>query len=322
MSLANFKVFSRWAISAAQERFAFNAALFNAATRGGFTLTSAANTGDYTDQALYKRIVGLVRRRDAYGTGDVTSKALEMIQETSVKVAAATPPVDIDPHWWQWIQRDPAEAGVVLGNQLAEEMLADMVAVAVKVYAAVMGNIAALTHDGTAAINSLSNLITAASKMGDRADQILCWVTHSKPIFDIYGTNLSNSANLFTYGTVKVIADPLGRPFVITDQPDLKVADGVSAGVDLYRTLGLSANAVVIQQNNDFLDNTETKNGKENITRTFQAQWSFNTALKGFAWDKTNGGKSPTNAALATASNWDQYVTENKDLAGVIVKSR
>ncbi len=322
MSLTNFEVFSQWAYSTAMERLSYNVALFNAATRNGFALVAGANTGDYTDQAMYSRIVGLVRRRDAYGDGDVAAKALAMLQDTSVKVAAGTPPVEIDPHWWQWIQRSPEEAGVVLGNQLAEDMLADMVGVAVKIYSAVIGNIAALTHDGTAANNTLANLITAAGKFGDRSSEILCWVTHSKPIFDIYGTNLSNSANLFTYGTVKVIADPLGRPFVVTDQPDLKVTDGVSAGVDLYRTLGLVSQAVLVQQNNDYISNEETSNGKENIKRTFQAQWSFNVGLKGFAWDKTAGGKSPTNAALATASNWDQFATETKDLAGVIVKSR
>lgn len=320
--LSQFQVFSRWAYTTAMERLAFNVALFNAATKGGFALRAGANTGDYTDTALYGRITGLVRRRDAYGSGDVASKQLAMLLETSVKVAAGTPPVDIDPHWWSWIQRSPEEAGVQIGNQLAEELLADMVSVAVKVYAAVVGNIAAVTHDGSAAIMSLANYLTGAAKFGDRSSDILCWVTHSKPMFDVFGVALANSTQLFTYGTVKVMSDPLGRPFVISDQPDLKVTDGVSAGVDLYRTLGLVSQAVLIEQNNDFLDNVETKNGKENITRTWQSQWSYNVALKGFAWDKQNGGKSPTNAALATASNWDRFAVSDKELPGVLIKSR
>jgi hypothetical protein len=43
--------------------------------------------------------------------------------------------------------------------------------------------------------------------------------------------------------------------------------------------------------------------------------------VKGYAWDKTNGGHAPNAAALATGSNWDQYVTNIKDTAGVMVKS-
>jgi hypothetical protein len=66
----------------------------------------------------------------------------------------------------------------------------------------------------------------------------------------------------------------------------------------------------------------EITNGNENISRTWQAQWSFNLGLKGFAWDKTNGGKSPTTAALTTGTNWDKFATSNKDLPGVLVNTQ
>lgn len=322
MSLATLKVFQQYAYTTAVEMLNHNIQLFNAAARGAITLRSAANQGDFSDTALYQRISGLVRRRNAYGTGAVSEKELTMLLDTSVKVAAGTPPVNITPHWWQWIQKSPDEAGAVLGKQLAEDTMADMLSVAVKVYAAAIGNVAALVHDGTAASLGLAALNTGASKFGDRAQDIGAWIIHSKPMFDIFGANLTNSAMLFTFGTVQIRSDHMGRPFIVTDQPDLVVADGVSSGVDLYRTLGMVSGGVLIEQNNDFLDNVETKNGDENIIRTYQAQWSYNVGIKGFAWDKTNGGASPTNAALATASNWDKYATENKDLAGVLVKSR
>lgn len=34
--------------------------------------------------------------------------------------------------------------------------------------------------------------------------------------------------------------------------------------------------------------------------------------------DIANGGKSPTDAELATGSNWDQVATSIKDTAGVL----
>jgi len=84
----------------------------------------------------------------------------------------------------------------------------------------------------------------------------------------------------------------------------------------------LAQGAVLIEQNPDYLENMSTTNGAENIKRTWQAQWSYNVGLKGYAWDKTNGGASPTNAALATGSNWDRYATSVKDLAGILVNSQ
>lgn len=322
MSLATLKVFNQYAYTTAQEMLSHNIQLFNAAARGSITLRSAANQGDYSDTALYQRIAGLVRRRNAYGSGTVAEKELTMLLDTSVKVAAGTPPVRIDKHWWQWIQKSPDEAGVVLGKQLAEDTLADMLGVAVRAYAAAVGQVSALVYDGTAANLTLAGINTGASKFGDRSQDIGCWIMHSKPVFDIYGANITNSQNLFTFGTVAIKSDHMGRPFIVADLPDLKVADGVSNGVDLYRTLGMVAGGVLVEQNNDFDANEEVKNGDENITRTWQAQWSYNVGLKGFAWDKTNGGASPTDAALATATNWDRYATADKDLAGVLIKSR
>jgi hypothetical protein len=65
----------------------------------------------------------------------------------------------------------------------------------------------------------------------------------------------------------------------------------------------------------------QTANGDENIQRSIQSEWTYNLGIKGAAWDKTNGGKSPNDAALATAANWDRYATDFKDTAGVLIKA-
>jgi hypothetical protein len=318
MSLANLKVYNQYAYTTFLELLNHNIALFNAATKGGLVLRSGANQGDFSDIALYSRISGLVRRRDAYGTGTVNAKQLAMLQQTSVKVAAGTPPVDITPHYWQWIMRDPAEAGIMLGKQLAEETLSDMLAVAVKAHIAALSNVGAtVVHDGTAGTMTLQKLVNGAALYGDRAQEIMCWVMHSKVLFDLYGSALTNGQQLFVFGNVKVQQDGFGRPLIVTDQPDLAYT---SSGTK-YHTLGLVQGSALIEQNPDYVENLETKNGDENITRTWQAQWSYNVGLKGFAWDKTAGGASPTNAALATGTNWDRFATETKDLAGVIVNT-
>ena len=319
MALSDLAVFSEYAYSTMTEMQDQQIGLFNAATRGGLVLQSGNHQGDYSDEAMWAKISGLVRRRNAYGSGTVAEKVLEHLTETSVKVAAGTPPVRIDPSMMKWIQRSPEEAGVVVGKQMAEDSIADMLNTAVLVYAAAIGQVANVVYDHSATgPMSLIALNKGAAKFGDRAGAIVAWVMHSKSAFDIYGEALTNANRLFVFGNVRVIEDGFGRPLVVTDSPNL-----ITAGTpDTYAALGLTPGAVLVSQNGDFTDNVETKNGDENIIRTYQAEWSYNVGIQGFAWDKTNGGKSPTNAALGTATNWDRYATSDKDLAGVLVKAQ
>ena len=319
MALSDLAVFSEYAYSTMTEMQNQQIGLFNAATRGGLVLQSGNHQGDYSDEAMWAKISGLVRRRNAYGSGTVAEKVLEHLTETSVKVAAGTPPVRIDPGMMKWIQRSPEEAGVVVGKQMAEDSIADMLNTAVMCYTAAVGQVANVVYDHSATgAMSLVALNKGAAKFGDRAGAIVAWVMHSKSAFDIYGEALTNANRLFVFGNVRVIEDGFGRPLVVTDSPNL-----ITAGTpDTYAALGLTPGAVLVSQNGDFTDNVETKNGDENIIRTYQAEWSYNVGIQGFAWDKTNGGKSPTNAALGTATNWDRYATSDKDLAGVLVKAQ
>ena len=218
----------------------------------------------------------------------------------------------------KWIQRSPEEAGVVVGRQMAEDSVADMLNAGVLCYAAAVGQVATVNYDHTSTgAMSLIALNKGAAKFGDRAGALVAWVMHSKSAFDIYGEALTNATRLFVFGNVRVIEDGFGRPLVVTDSANLVVEDGGGAGVDHYRALGLTPGAVLVSQNGDFTDNVETKNGNENIIRTYQAEWSYNVGVQGFAWDKTSGGHSPNDAAIGSASNWDRYSTSHKDLAGI-----
>lgn len=322
MALADFKIFSEFAYTAMSETLDYNVNLFNEATKGGIILTSGAALGDFQDQVMYGLIAGLVRRRNAYGTATgLTEKVLSQILDTSVKVAAGTYPVRIDPYMFSWIQRSPEEAGVVIGKQMAEQSLADMLDTAIRAFRAAHEGVATNFADLGAVNLTLTGLNTGRSKLGDRAGDLVCWVMHSKMAFDLYGQALANSNLLFNFGTVKVQSDGFGNPLIISDAAQLMVAGSPNT----YRALGFFPGAVIVSKNNDFLDNVSTTNGDENIKRTYQAEWTYNVGLKGFAWDKTTGGagaKSPNDTALGTGSNWDKYVTSYKDLGGVVVKSQ
>ncbi len=49
-----------------------------------------------------------------------------------------------------------------------------------------------------------------------------------------------------------------------------------------------------------------------------QVDYTFGLAIKGYTWDETNGGKSPSDAEIGTGSNWDKTATSIKHTAGVV----
>lgn len=323
MALSDLAVFSEYAYSAATEVLAQQVELFNEASNGTIVLSAAEHQGDYSERAFYAKISGLVRRRNAYGSGAVSEKVLQHLIDTMVKVASGTPPVRLDPGQFKWIQRNPEEAGAAVGQQLAKEMLADMLNTAVAAGASAIAQVSAVVNDisggsGGAEYPNFGALSDTAMKFGDANNSILAWVMHSYVIGKLYGNAITNASQLFTYGNVNVIGDPFGRRFIVSDVPGLIV----TGSPNKYRTLGLTGSSILVDQNNDFTDNTETKNGDENIIRTWQSEWSYELGVKGFSWDKTNGGKSPTTAALLTSTNWDKYATDNKDIAGVMLLSK
>lgn len=322
MALSDLAVYSEYAYSAFSETLRQQVDLFNAATGGAIMLQSAAHQGDFSDVAFFAKVTGgLVRRRNAYGSGTVAEKVLKHLVDTSVKVAAGTPPVRLDPGQFRWIQQNPEVAGAAMGQQLAVDTMADMLNVGLGSVYSALSQVSAVVYDATGNTApddgpTWNNLNNGQAKFGDQSAQIAAWIMHSTPMHKLYGNNLNNSERLFTYGTVNVVRDPFGKLLVMTDSPNL-----FEAGTpNVYRILGLVLGAVMIGQNNDFDANEETKNGDENIIRTYQAEWSYNVGVKGFAWDKANGGKSPTDAALFTSTNWDKYATSEKDLAGVVVE--
>lgn len=322
MSLSDLAVFNEWTYSTMTEILDQQVQLFNEATRNALTLRTANHTGDYSETAMWAKITNLVRRRNAYGTGTLTTQDMKHLIDTAVKVAAGTNPINLSPGQFKWIQQNPEEAGAAMGQQLAVDTLADMVNTGIMATAVALGSQAGLVNDisaGTAPADraTLAALNDASAKFGDRSQAIACWIMHSKPLFDLYGQALANSSRLFVFGNVAVAQDGFGRPFVVSDSPAL-----VAAGTpNKYTTLGLVPGALLVDQNGDYTQNADTRNGNENISTTFQAEWSYNVSVKGFSWDKTGGGHSPTNAALGTAANWKKYATYLKDLGGVVLIS-
>ena len=319
MSLTNLEVFNDFMYTSVHENIAQQMNLFNAASGNTIRMSwGNDNLGDYDYRVMYQILDGVVNR-SITATGTQTPINLQHIEDISVKVAQGWTTTNIPPSIFSWIQRPPTEPMMVLSSLLSEHMLLHFLNDSLNCVEAAIDGQSAVNYTVPSNGNlSLVAMNAGQALFGDRFGAIKAWVMHSKPYFDLVAANLANTARLFTFGTVQIATDWFGRPIIITDAPPL-----VNSGSpNTYNTLGLVENAVMLQANNDFDQNTQTNNGNVNIQRTYQAEWTYNISVKGFRWDTANGGRSPTLATLSTSTNWDKYVTADKDLAGVLIVSR
>lgn len=293
---------------------------FNAASGGAIQLVSKPHRGDFDEKSEFKRLAGLVRRRNVYGTGAIAAKRLEQLKDVAVKIAAGTPPIEWEPAHYAWTQQNPELAALVIGEQLAKGQIADMLNAGLLAATAAIGGNADVKHTMTTAAN-FKGLVAGSAKFGDRSGAIKAWVMHSAVMHKLYENALTNVERLFSYDSVNVIKDPFGRVFVVTDSPALSKTTTGAKPTTTYNTLGLTDGGVVIGTNNDFNAVIENKTGNENIRAVYQAEWSFTAGVNGYAWDTTKG-KSPDDTQIGTSANWLKIATSNKDTAGVLVVSK
>lgn len=288
---------------------------FNAASGGAILLTSVRNEGDFASEAFWNNLSSAQRRVDRYAAnGAVAATNISQGELVSVKVAGGYGPVLLEPSQLTWLQRDPGAAIEAISQSFADALLADQLNTAVASCVAAVENVAALVNDvsATGPITQLA-LNGSHAKFGDMSQQLITDVMTGSTYHRLIGEAITNTGQLFVSGNVRVV-DILGKNIVISDIPAL-----FEAGVpDKDKVLSLTAGGIQVSDNGDLVTNMETKNGKERIETTWQADYSFQVGLKGFAWDTTNGGKSPTDAELATGTNWDKAVAFDKHTAGTL----
>ena len=315
MALTQMQVFNDFIMPATIETLAQEVEKFNAASAGAIRLTTEGWTGDFLQESFYQSIHAAQRRVDRYAAnGAATPTDLTQLKESSVKVAGGFGPILFEPGQMTWLQKPTAEGIEVASRNFAEALMQDQLNTAIASLVAAIENNADVTNDvsATGGIN-YGALNGAHAKFGDRSAAIVANVMDGMTYHKLIGQNLTNTATLFNYGAVTIV-DILGKAVIVTDAPALQAA----GAPDLNKVLGLVAGAATIFDSNDIISNIETTNGLLRIETTLQVDYTFGVSLKGYTWDEANGGKSPTDAELATGTNWDQVVTSIKDTAGVI----
>ncbi len=315
MSLSQMKVFNDYVMPSTIELVAQEVDKFNAASGGAITLSTDGFTGDFARESFFQTLAAAQRRVDRYAAqASASATDLVELQNSMVKVAGGFGPVRYEPSQMTWLQR-PTQQGIAAASEaFAKILMQDQLNSAVASAVAAIENTAAATNDVSATAGMSYTAINGANALfGDASSLIAANVMDGACYHSLVDENIANSGRLFVYGSI-LIVDILGKAVIVTDAPALRE----SGTPNKVKVLGLAQGGAMVNNTSDVISNIETSNGQTRIETTMQVDYTFGLGLKGYTWDETNGGKSPTDAELATGSNWDKTATSVKHTAGVI----
>jgi hypothetical protein len=324
---SNMKIYQEYLKSRAAETLQQQADVFNAAVNNAIVMRSLEKPGDYEYESFFKDITSLVSRRDNTSTSAATALSMTQDEFVRVKLSRKIGPVDMARDAFRkWMGRfSPTEFSGILGGQIAVAQQLDMansVLLAARAALVTASSGALMYTIPSSGTITTAGMVDGLAKMGDRSDRVVCWVMHSKPYFDLVKQQIAANIDGVSNFNVKT-ATPitLNRPVLVTDSASLVVTGGSPEVTDYY-TLGLVSNGALceVTETNDVVVDTVT--GLEVIMERLQGEFAYNIGVKGFKYDVASGGANPNATAVGTGTNWDKVATDNKSLAGIVVKSR
>jgi hypothetical protein len=275
-----------------------NTDAFNAASLNTIRLVTQRRRGDFHQESFFKNVSSLINRRDVNtspANPAVAASAVPVGENVNVKLNRRVGPIDQTYDSFRKLG-DSADLEVLsflLGEQIGKAMQVEMLDSGLRsVVAAITAN-ASLIYDG---------------------------IMHSKPFFELIQSQITaNIDGISNFNVAQASPVTLNRPVLVTDSAALI---DTSVSPQQYITLGLVESGVVMEDSEEELMYTDVITGKENIVARLQGEYAYNVGCKGSAWDVTNGGVNPNDAALGTSTNWDIIMDDVKDLAGVAIRTQ
>lgn len=309
---ADFKIYDDQYFGGQYETVVQNTTAFNEASQGAIRLMPTRVKGDFERESFMKEVAGLIARRDPLSVAAVTDTKPTQGEFVGPKVNKRIGPIADTLDAWKKIAEDPKLFSFYVGKMVADQKLQNMVNTAIASVEAALQGQATLTTTVAATITH-GAIVDAMAKMGDQAGNIVAFVMHSKPYFDLVKVAISDKifgvANVAIYeGTVATF----GKPTIVIDAPAL-----VDAGTpNTYNLLGLVPGAVEVKESESEDIEFQKITGFENLLWRLQGEYAYNLRVKGFKYD-TAQGANPTDTILGTAASWVKEATQDKALAGV-----
>lgn len=318
---SDFKIYSPQFFAGFTETLTQNAEVFNIASRGAIQVRTRLMQGEYAKESFFAAVSGgIVSRRDSTSVAAATDIAMTMGENISIKLDRGIGPVAYTLDSLVKAGLTDEQMSFFIGQQAGAEVWTEYLNTALAALYPALAQASALVVDATTSTLKTTGLVSGLSKFGDRANRIVVWLTHSKSGFNLLSDQIANYQMDTVAGYNLVTGNPvtLGRPMIMTDSSSLILT---TPNPDQYITLGLVAGAITIDESEERRIVSDLVTGLKNLVTRVQGEYALNLGIKGFTWDLTNGGLNPAAATLATATNWDQTATSDKDLPGVIIKS-
>jgi len=298
-----------------------NVDILNQDGNGVIQLVTNEREGDYDKTRFFDRPSGGVSRRDTTDTStSLTPSALTQDEVIGVKLNRKYGPFEQTRDAFKKIGGTPEDLTMILAPNMAEEAMKGMVNDAVSALVAALRNNSGVVYDyaatGANATIDHTALIRGRALFGDAFGRIRGWGMNGAAFHKLVEAQLSvASGNVGDFAVYEGQAGTLGLPAFVSDAPAFATAGDPGE----YHVLGLVPNAAVLTVSEAPYMATDETILKENILYAFQGEYAFNLELKGYKWDISNGGANPDASALATGTNWDKVVANDKDTAGIVI---
>jgi hypothetical protein len=323
--------------SGLSETLVQNTDTFNEASRNAIRLVTARKRGDFAQESFFKNVANIVNRRVVSSTSPgneaVNSNNVPMDEHISVKLNRRIGPIDqtFDSFRKLGSDVDLEVLSFLLGGQIAKAVQVDQLDSGLISLVAALSNQAAVTIDngpGASPQSTLdtNTLVDGLATFGDAAGRVVMWVMHSKVFFDLVKQQITaNIDGISNFNVAEATPVTLNRPVLVTDSAALISAatnfSPITQGPQ-YTTLGLTENAVVLEDSEEEMMYTDVITGNENIVARLQGEFAYNVGCKGFRYDPANGGINPDDTALGTGTNWDAVMDSSKDFGGFVIRSQ
>lgn len=322
---SDFSVYTDYIRGGLVETLVQNAAIFNEHSAGALQLVPRERVGHYAYESFTKQIAdGAISRRDITSTATADDTAITQGDLITVKLNRKIGPLAQTLDAFKKIGESPDAAALnyKAGAQIARGIIVDQIESALTAAkAAIVAQASTNVKDGSSATIATSVLVDALALMGDQYKDVIVWVMHSKPYFDLvkaqaFTEKIEGIAN---YNVQTGTPVTLNRPVIVVDCPALVVDNGEDP--DTYMTLGLTPGAVRVEESEPRTLVHEMVTGIENISIRLQGEYAYNVGVRGCAWNVGDGGANPTTATLGTTTNWIKVASDAKRIAGVAIET-
>ena len=323
-TLTNFQVYNEEFFGGLSETVQQNAIQMNAGSAGTIRMVSVNQKGEFERESFFTHVDGLVSRRDNTSIADIPDLDMAQGEFVAVKLNTKIGPVAKTLDAFKKIGEDPRLMSFSLGSMYGVDITLDYLNTGLLAARAAMESVGdgmVLDIVGSTETNkkiTYEYLVRGLAKMGDRASRVKAWVMSSKTYYDLMeGAIADKVTNVADVAIYQATVGSLGRPVLVTDSPAL-VSPGATPGTDpdVYHVLGLTEDAIQINQSEDSSIYSEIITGKESLMLRLQGETAHTIGIKGFEYV---GGANPDDAELGASASFSYSMGDVKSGPGFMI---